>query len=293
MPATERFVQTALDRIVLATDFSPASESATNFARHLATHFRSKVTVVNVVDLSVATRSEQAVVGLPIDEIHSTSNKSVEALTSELHEDGIQATGHVLEAHNPAAAVVNLARDVGANLVVIGTHSRHGLNKFILGSCAEGIIRHSVCPVMTVGPKVKGPVAGDFQNVLFATELHAGAIEKARVAFEFVDRDGKMWLVHVIEQPGRDMTEALATQLKFESELDRLARGRPHEWCEPQFFVDYGRTASKILQVAHNVKADLIVLGARRSASWFSHLRDGTVDRVIADASCPVLTIGF
>jgi nucleotide-binding universal stress UspA family protein len=67
-----------VDRIVLATDFSPASESATQYARVLAKRFSSNLTLVHVVDLSAATRSEQAVAGYPIDDMRRSCSENLE-----------------------------------------------------------------------------------------------------------------------------------------------------------------------------------------------------------------------
>lgn len=294
MPVTDEQVKLKLDRVVLATELPPASTVTTQFAMRVAKHFSSRLVLANVIDLSVATRNEEAVVGFPIEEMQRASNQGLEKLSADLREAGIPSTAHTLEAHHPASAIVGLAHDVDADLIIIGTHARHGLNKFILGSCAEGIIRHARCPVMTVGPNVlsvqEEPLL--FRNVLFATELRPGAAEKARTAFAFAQEGGKVWLCHLIEHPGKTVGDTLGTQLKFESELDRLVPQSSYRWWDVECVVDYGRPAPEILKLASKVGADLIVLGARRSASWLAHLSDGTVGNIVSEATCPVLTIG-
>ena len=137
-----------VDRIVLATDFSPVSEAATEYAKALAKRFSSNLTLAHVVDLSATTRSEQAVEGYSIDDMRRSSSENMERVLNELIFERIRATAQTLEAHNPAAAIVGLAEQLNADLIVTGTHSRHGLTKAILGSCAEGIFRHASCPVL-------------------------------------------------------------------------------------------------------------------------------------------------
>lgn len=163
-----------LDRIVLATDFSPASERAAGYAKDLARRFSSSLTLAHVVDLSVATRSEDAL-GLELNEMRRTSLESQERLLNYMTSAGVRTTAHTLEAPNPASAVVGFAKELRADLIIAGTHARHGLSKAILGSCSEGIIRHANCPVLTVGPKAK--IASgkglSFRTIVFATNLAA------------------------------------------------------------------------------------------------------------------------
>lgn len=284
-----------VDRIVLATDFSPSSESATEYAKVLAKRFSSNLTLAHVVDLSVATRSEQAVVGYPIDDMRRSSSENMERLLKDLISDRIRATAQTLEAHNPAAAIVGLAEQIKADLIVAGTHSRHGLNKAILGSCAEGIFRHASCPVLTIGLKVKAPPNGNiaFNRIVFATDFTSTTAEKAAVALAFAqDSIATIYLCHVLKSAGKDISDTFVLQVKFESELRKLVPQSTFDWCTPECVVELGEVAPHILGLARRVEADLIILGARRSSTWFAHLADGVVGHVLANTECPVMTIG-
>lgn len=284
-----------VDRMVLATDFSLVSESATLYAKMLAKRFSSNLTLVNVVDLSVATRSEQALVGYPIDDLRRSSSENLERLLKDLTLDRIRATAQTLEAHNCAAAIVGLAKQLGADLIVAGTHSRRGLNKAILGSCAEGILRHASCPVFTVGPKVKTPLSGNiaFSKIVFATDFTSSAAEKAAVALAFAqDSMATIYLCHVLKNAGGDVSETFELQAKFEAELRKLVPQSAFDWCTPECMVELGEVAPHILGLARRVGADLIILGARRSSTWFAHLAEGVVGHVLANTECPVMTIG-
>ncbi len=91
--------------------------------------------------------------------------------------------GTILESYHPASSILHLADEIDADLIVEGTHSWHGLKKMILGSCAEEVIRHAKCPVLTIGPKSKpAPSEGfSFECILFATDLrHHTAGESRR-----------------------------------------------------------------------------------------------------------------
>lgn len=283
-----------VDRIILATDFSPASESATRYAKKLAKRFSSSLTLAHVVDLSMAIRSAQVAAGLPIDDMRRSSSENLERLLRDLTLEGIQATAQTLESQNPAAAIVGLSEQLKADLIVAGTHSRHGLKKAVLGSCAEGIFRHASCPVVTVGPNADVPPDGDivFNTIVFATDFNTSAAEKAAVALAFAqDSMAKIYLCHVLKRAGDDVSETLRLQIKFESVLQKLIPQSAFDWCSPECVVEIGESAPHILALARRVRADLIILGASRSSTWFAHLADGVVGQVLANAECPVMTI--
>jgi nucleotide-binding universal stress UspA family protein len=234
MPVIQNHVGLAIDRIVLATDMSPVAEAAIAYARELAKHFSANLTLVHVVDLSVATRSEKAVVGVPLDDMRRNSSEQMERLLNYLALAGVRATAQTLDAHNPAAAIVGLSEQLKVDLIVAGTHSRHGLSKAILGSCAEGIIRHARCPVLTVGPKAKAPLKGPFafNTIVFATDFDSDAAEKAPIALAFAqDSAAKIYLCHVLDQPGRDISETLGLQLKIEAALEKLIPQSSYDCC--------------------------------------------------------------
>jgi len=293
MPVLEHDVALKLDRILLATNFKPESAAAEAFAQGLAAYCLAKVTVAYAVELSVVTRSEAAVAGLPIKEARHNSAVDMESLLERFQQAGITAHGQVLESHAPGAAIVGLANQLHADAIVIGTEARRGLRKVFAGSCAEDVIRHAMCPVFTLGPKASKVTIGPsgVKNVIFATDLRHDVIEKAHIALNFAKRNAaKIYLFHVTNET--KTFEALAElQLSAEAKLRKLIPEPAFEWGCPRVDVAFGEAASRILDLGKRVDADLIVLGAQRSVTWFPHLTRGVVDQVLAEAECPVMTI--
>ena len=72
-------------------------------------------------------------------------------LASELATAPIGWTIHLREG-KPAHAIAELAADLHADLIIVGTHGRHGLERFLMGSVAEGVVRTASCPVLVVRP---------------------------------------------------------------------------------------------------------------------------------------------
>src|ERR1700722_19198839 len=182
--ATARQVGLTLNTIVLATDFSPASEKAAGYAQALARHFSSNLTLAHVIDMSVAIPPADATRAPLIDEMRDTSAENLARLLNAMTSAGVRASAHSLEAENPAEALVGFAMGLGAHIIVAGPQARHGLSRAVLGSCVEEVIRHASCPVLTVGPHVRPATqeALSFHTVVFATDFSSDAEHQAAVA---------------------------------------------------------------------------------------------------------------
>lgn len=294
MPVIENPIGLELENIVLATDFEPPSQVAEQYAQALATRFNSKITIANVIDMSVATRSEIALVGFAHDEMRRGGAEEVQKTVSMLREAGLRAESRRPEGYNVGSAIVDLADQLDANLIVMGTRAKRGLSKMILGSCAEGVIHHARCPVITVGPRVtRLPTATvGMENIIFATDLKHDVSMKAAVALTFAkDTVSHIHLCHVLEHSGEKFGDTLELQLQAEAALRHLIPGPTYEWCSPKYIVEVGRVGDHVLQLARRVKADLIVLGSHRDEAWFTHLSEGVIGHVLAEAECPVMTI--
>jgi len=293
MPVIQNEIGLALDRIIVPTDFTPASEKALAYGRALALEFASRVTVAHVIDLSVAAPPDVAVVGLPLDKMRHASAENMERTLDDLGFEGVIAQGKTLEAHDPAKAIIELSNTMDADLLVVGAHSRHGLSKLIFGSCSEGIIHRAKCPVMAIGPNAKPkPVDIAFRTIVFATDLKHDAIEKAAVALTFAkDSIANVHIVHVIEDQMESFADAFRQHARAECALAKLIPDSSYTWSSPKPSVLFGHADEEILRVAKAIQADLIVLGAHRGVNWLNRLWDGVVEEVIGQAECPVLTI--
>lgn len=295
MPVIGNDVALTVERIVLATDLTPASEMAALYAEALAKRYESKVTLAHVLDLSAGTRSEDAAAGLALEDARRTSNLEMTELLERFAKDGVKAIGHSLESRNPAAAIVKLAAEIDADLIVAGTHARHGLKKAILGSCAEGIIRHATCPVITIGPKVRAPQNGalSFHSIVFATDFRSNVEAKVAIALAFAqDAGARISLCHVLEHPGSEISQSLDMRLKVEAILEKMIPKSAYDWCDPECVIEEGAVRDRIRDLAKRKRADLIILGAKRSSSWLTHLNEGVVGDLLTEVECPVMTIG-
>ena len=184
------------------------------------------------------------------------------------------------------------------DLIVLGTRGRSGAGKFFLGSAAEEIFRRAPCAVLTVGPFLRKelPRNTKISEILYATDFSPESAAAASYAVSLAQEfQAHLTLLHVIAEarPG----ELLQTEELVRSSTRLLRALVPQEaelWCEPQFTVEKGPAAEKILDVTARRKVDLIVLGVRRPGRFLgaaTHLPIATAHKVVTRAHCPVLTV--
>jgi nucleotide-binding universal stress UspA family protein len=283
-----------VNNIVFATDFSRAAATALPFAAEIAQRFGAKLFAVHA-----KTPENYA---LPTAEIWPAANAEVEKLANELqetlHQQFPNVESQVLLAEGGVWGVVEaVAEQRKADLIVVGTNGRRGIGKFILGSVAEEILRRATCPVLTVGPhsRSEAPREAKFRKIVYATDFGDASPAAAAYAVALAEEhQAHLTLLHVVTHPKAG--ELVPAQELEAAALDRLRALVAEEaelWCEPKAMVRHGVPAEKILEVATEEQADLIILGLRKVKGVVraTHLPTAVAHQVISHATCPVLTV--
>ena len=134
-----------LKKVLVATDFSAPSHAALVYGRGLARSFGASLHLLHVVE-NYFLRPTAAVP-------HLVQQAKTRMLDEQLTDEDRQALAAraVLEVSDePAEAIVDYANAQDVDLIVMGTHSRSGLDRLLVGSVAEQVIRTAPCPVLTV-----------------------------------------------------------------------------------------------------------------------------------------------
>jgi nucleotide-binding universal stress UspA family protein len=132
-------------KILLATDASPASEAAVTRALDLAQDYGGALQVVAVTKFPPQIYVEPPVTAAWRERLRAC----VERITAQAQSRNLAVTGSVLEG-TPYKAIVDLAQREKANLIVMGAHGRTGLKRLLMGSVTERVIGHAPCPVLVV-----------------------------------------------------------------------------------------------------------------------------------------------
>jgi len=285
-----------LNNILYLTDFSQPSEAALPFAVGIARNYGATVRALYVLPASsyAYTPPELRAAADGLDErLAQTGMHEVDSQLS-----GVAHTTIIARGGGIWPTIEQAIKDYDVDLIVLGTHGRSGVQKLLLGSVAEEIVRRSPVPVLTIGPKVCGTANKDarFRHVLFATDFESESRVAAPFAISFAeDNQADLLLLHVLWDE--------------QSKEERLGEGRvaeavrelhamiPKDWdlrCRPEAVVEYGEPSRRIVEVAKQRGVDLIVLGAREAQGHIAeatHLERTTAHRVLIHADCPVLSV--
>ncbi len=138
-------------KILIATDFSPAAEHAVDYGVELALTLGARVHVVHAYDLPIPTvHPYQVAVPDPfIRACWRQAHERLDETVARVREQGVEADSKLSEV--PAAeAIAHEAEASGCDLVVMGTRGNRGLKRMLLGSVAEHTVRLAKCPVLTL-----------------------------------------------------------------------------------------------------------------------------------------------
>jgi nucleotide-binding universal stress UspA family protein len=295
MPLIEQPVAVSLKKILVATDFSPASEKASAWARALARRFSCEVELAHVFDPSVVTSHEEAIAGLPGKERWQQSMERLEHLRNSFSAAGINAQTTLPEGYRPFVALLRIAREHEIDLIVTETQSKSGAVRLILGSTAEELIRNAACPVLTIGPNAAVPPRNKplvFRTIIHATDLSVEAARAAVYALYLAQDSGaRLYFCYVSSLQGGPAEKTKILDGAFRAVLKKMVPESSYDYCNPEFVVEHGDAPKAILELAARVKADLIVLGARESSFWLTHIVHGLTPDLLAEAACPVMTV--
>ena len=143
-----------LKKILCPTDFSENSEHALQFALALATLSQANLQLFHVVEPITYPQSTELFEPV-LDEVElmmkmeAAFQKQLEDQVAALKEEYSEITAKQVTG-TTFLEIIKVARDEGADMIVMGTHGRTGLAHVLIGSVAERVVREAPCPVLTV-----------------------------------------------------------------------------------------------------------------------------------------------
>ena len=292
MKPLEAKPELALRNILVATDFSAASESALVAGLSIARRYGSKVCLAHVFRPdayhSVAPDSRQRA----LDDAWRDAQRQMMDQLIAGRLSGIPNEVIVEQGDSLWDVLSRMIGERHVDLVVVGTRGRTGIRKLLMGSVAEDIFRQAPCPVLTVGPEsthqpsLEGP-----KRLLFATGFSGHSLAAGGWALSLAQHhNATLILLHVITTP---VEPSAREQAKAEAE-QRLRALIPAESglsSAPEFVVQWGTAVEGILNVAREWGPDLILLGIRQREGFARRVSWATAYEVVRNSPCPVLTV--
>jgi nucleotide-binding universal stress UspA family protein len=275
--------------ILCPVDFSEHSAAALRVAGVIAKTFGSEVSVLHVQRLEAPAYFTVA----QTQALRTQLRRSVRAATkhaSEFAHKHLPAlVAHRVEVveDDPVSAILKTQKEIGAELIAMGTHGRGGLARVRLGSIAESVLHQAEVPILTVGPHTKlSPAVEAIRRVLCPVDYSPSSQTALELAAGLAAGTGAELIVaHIDETPlGKSAQDSLQQLCDWIP-----ATVRAH--CAVKEVVKQGSAAEQIAEEAVKSHADLLVIGAQPRSLLGAVLLGSTAELVIRSASCPVLSV--
>ena len=285
-------------RILCPVDFSEFSDKACDYAHSFARHFGAKLFVLHVAEPFVPVDPSSISPSL-IEQVYAQNIADAEEKVRELSErQNWNDVEHevVLERGPVADAILHFVEDKNIDLIAMGTHGRRGLDRLVLGSVTERILRTVRAPVLAVHTLPRGSAAArekpvQFRKILFCTDFSDNSPRALEYAFLLACKcKAAISLLHVIERPGggKDLE---AEKQQVLQKLEAVVPQSVQNCATVELGVRAGQAYQVILEHAAEMEADLIVMGVRGRNALDVALFGSTTYRVIQLGKCPVLAV--
>jgi len=282
--ANERLIE--FKRIAVLTDLSKDSEKLIQYGAALARWYGSELLLVHGSSDSDTTTSRK-----------DSAEEKLSSAIGRLNLHGLATRVAVRKAD--MRTVLQDLEDYRPSLLVLASHGREGLRKWLQGSVAEAVFRGVQWPVLVLGPGFPHELPDrqkQFERVFYATDLSGASVTALQYAGGIShDHEASLFALYVEPDPEQGFTFDRVMALQrlsdwMQDHIDGLATTLVGAQC----MVDFGRPEEKILKAAARHKADIVVLGARglgAVSGLASHVLGGTAYKVICSAECPVLIV--
>ncbi len=295
---------TPVRTIVAGLDFSEGSEAALVRAADLAERLHDRLHLLHAAVIFDTDLGSLPQPDVPTDVLEARTRAFAEAALGGAEALDVVGPEVVVRRGDAAADVLlDYVREVGADLVVVGTHGRRGVRHLLAGSVAEEVVRLAPCPVMTVPNAAvrtaPGPAAPVLVPVDFAASNRSAVRAAKRMAALF---DAPVELVHVIEEAGPYPVfypEAFGVSPGV-AEAAFIERAEQHLRAfdavvggdlAAAFHIRCGRPHREIIELAEARGAGLLVM-ATHGLTGLEHALVGSVtERTIRSVPCPVLSV--
>lgn len=291
-----------IKNILIPFDFSTCSFQALNHAIFLAKRYNSTLHILHAIP-------QKSVVNTFSPEV------SASICTSSLLEQAQKEISTIVESHNtkhltikivpvlttsPTTTTLDYASVSKIDLIVIGTHGRRGLERLLLGSTTEDIVRLANCPVLTIKESPEPVVAKVLDEILVPVDFSQESLLALSYAISMAKLYGsKIRVLHVAEKPiyplltiSQTNTEAFPFDVRINSKL------KMKQWVSSLTDLDVvaeievleGKPSTLIVEYAKEHNIDRIVMGTK-GLDGAKHLLGCVAKQVIRRAKCPIFFV--
>jgi nucleotide-binding universal stress UspA family protein len=301
-----------IQRILCPIDFSPFSRRAFDHAVAIARWYESDLTLLHVHHVAPFGAHAGGGTGLaPASLSQAERDELVQSMRQFAGPDptpDVPMRFELGEGHT-ANVIIAVAEELPADLIVMGTHGRSGLERLVLGSVTEKVLRKAPGAVLSVPHRSHAAAPSPpvvFQRILCATDFSESSTHAMSYALSLAqEAGGALTLLHVVDLPGiySDDPKAVAGAPKGLKDYIEATRADRQErlysvvpedartYCSIDTVLALGKPSREILRVALEQESDLIVIGVHGRSTADLFFFGSTAQQVVREAECPVLTL--
>lgn len=262
--------------ILLPTDMSEASAAAMEFARQFKDLYGATVHVLHAQYFEMPPYFSRGQLDLLKRELERSRRLASEYLRKQAESAlgaGVQV---IIQEKPPVDAILETARELDVDLILMGTHGRKGAERIWLGSVAERVLRAGAQPVLAVHASWKpAPLRHLLCPVIISDAGRAALAYAAQIAQV---TGAKLTVLHAAEAGAPPMECPLVGEDVRRS-------------CTVEEKILQGNAAKTILESIQTLQPDLVVMGADRKPSLFGEFFSSTTQRVMQSTPLPILVV--
>ena len=286
-----------IERVLCPVDFSEFSDRACDYAHSIARHFGAKLFVLHVAEPFLPIHPRQ-ISPLLIEQVYAQqttdAEEKVRNLAARQNWNDVEYEV-VLERGAVADLILQFVEDKNIDLITMGTHGRRGLDRLVLGSVTERILRTARPPVLAVHSLPEGSGAREepiqFRNILFCTDFSDNSPRALEYAILLACKyNAGISLLHVMESwgGGKDLE---AERHQVLQQLRGVVPQNLQDCATVEAVVRAGKAYQEILGYAAETDTDLIVMGVRGRNVLDLAVFGSTTQRVIQLGQWPILVV--
>jgi nucleotide-binding universal stress UspA family protein len=281
----------SMKNILVALDFSSPSAPIVRAATRFADVLCANLFVAHIFEYSDAgTRATGGIVE-GLTELRQKAARRLDDIVRRIHRKSMVAQA-VMRDGLAASTILEIIEDENIDLAILGTNNHTGMERLVFGSTAEAVFRRASCPLLIVGPEAY--VDKDVQPqapIVFATDLNPRFSHAIRYAAFLCKAFGApLHCIEVLPSSINTHGTPIMSEIMMEALQHFIEENGLDE--KPVCSIAYGTEISEaIVKYAKDHRAQLIVLGVQRTSTLASHLPAHITYRIVAGASCPVLTV--
>ena len=279
------------DTILVPTDGSDCAQAAVGYAADLATNYEASVHALCVAD------SRRIETGPHHERIENERRKVAEQTCNDLSVSGASVEP-VVRTDIPHEAILRYVTEQDIDLIVMGTHGRTGVERYLLGSVTEKVVRLSDVPVVTVREEHDGEVTYPYTDILVPTDGSEASEAAIGPAVDIASTyDARLHALSVIDTMamGVDIRTGAVLEALEESAQSAVQtieeRATQASVSAVETAIEHGSPYRGIRSYVDEYDIDLVVMGTHGRRGIERYLLGSVAEKTVRTSPVPVMTV--